>query len=341
MKKAFTLAEVLITLSIIGIVAMIVLPSIIGDFSEKAMETRKKALISRITLAITNMDNLNGYGNFSTQTNSETGEETVEKDTVAEDFVLKGFAKYFKVGTFCPYDETKQLTDCGISTSYLTIDGKSKPLPRTFGEYVLSANAEGQMITGAENRYASKGAFLKESRPVAFITANGDSVAVYYNPYCGEKQEATSTDYGLNHTNSVCVNFLYDINGLKGPNQFGKDLGMITAFSRTNPIVAGAIPLIEGTEWLGKKERGKILISSNEENATSFCNNVNGKIPTMDELLSFVVNGYYSGVTTGGAWWSSTYFDGKFAYIQFFSNPPQISEARLVRNGFVCIKKVN
>ena len=41
----------------------------------------------------------------------------------------------------------------------------------------------------------------------------------------------------------MCVNFIYDLNGNKGPNTFGKDIGVITAFHPVDPIVVAPMPL--------------------------------------------------------------------------------------------------
>ena len=42
MKKAFTLAEVLITLGIIGVVAVLTVPNIISNYQEKVLDTKIK-----------------------------------------------------------------------------------------------------------------------------------------------------------------------------------------------------------------------------------------------------------------------------------------------------------
>ena len=48
MKKGFTLAEVLITLAIIGIVAALTIPIVVHDYQNKQLETRKKKFESNI-----------------------------------------------------------------------------------------------------------------------------------------------------------------------------------------------------------------------------------------------------------------------------------------------------
>ena len=54
MKKGFTLAEVLITLGIIGIVASMTLPSIINDYRDKETVTEVRKTYSDIYNAINN-----------------------------------------------------------------------------------------------------------------------------------------------------------------------------------------------------------------------------------------------------------------------------------------------
>lgn len=51
-KKAFTLAEVLITLGIIGVVAALTIPSIISHYNKVVMSARNKKFVSSINQAI-------------------------------------------------------------------------------------------------------------------------------------------------------------------------------------------------------------------------------------------------------------------------------------------------
>lgn len=45
-KKAFTLAEVLITLGIIGVVAAMTLPTLVGEYQKKQCDTAKEILLN-------------------------------------------------------------------------------------------------------------------------------------------------------------------------------------------------------------------------------------------------------------------------------------------------------
>ena len=81
-RVAFTLAEVLITLGIIGVVAALTLPSIINNIKHKELETGFKKAYSTFSQGIINMKRENGEGlakyyayyNPDTQTNPNAGE---------------------------------------------------------------------------------------------------------------------------------------------------------------------------------------------------------------------------------------------------------------------------
>ena len=62
-KCAFTLAEVLITLGIIGIVAAIIMPTVVSNYRKQIIETRLKKFYSTFNNAITMAEN--DYGNIS------------------------------------------------------------------------------------------------------------------------------------------------------------------------------------------------------------------------------------------------------------------------------------
>ena len=63
-RFAFTMAEILLSLTIIGVVAAITLPSLMGNINERTWNTQRKALHARMSQAIAMMPQLNGYGNF-------------------------------------------------------------------------------------------------------------------------------------------------------------------------------------------------------------------------------------------------------------------------------------
>ena len=116
--------------------------------------------------------------------------------TNTEDLVKNYLSKKLKIVKTCP---PTKLTECGVPTKIKKIGG----------ETVIS------MPTNSNTSYG-------------FLMANGYSVNLFYNPNCivlGNLEK--DVDY-TNIRNSVCINAIYDMNGLKNPNQIGKDIGFVT-----------------------------------------------------------------------------------------------------------------
>ena len=163
--KAFTLAEALITLGIIGVVAAITIPSIIQKTKDKETVTAVKKAYTMFSQALLRAIGDNGdvsgwdFGTYNTS-----------------DGALK-VENYFK-----PYLNIAQ--DCGISggcfpNKYFQISGIEDGVGDTF-------NSASSVFATAK-------------------LADGSLVAVW---------SGGSSNYGF---------IIVDINGLKGPNTYGKD----------------------------------------------------------------------------------------------------------------------
>ena len=59
MMRGFTMAEILLSLTIIGVVAAITLPSLTGNINERTWNTQRKALYARFSQAIALLPALN------------------------------------------------------------------------------------------------------------------------------------------------------------------------------------------------------------------------------------------------------------------------------------------
>ncbi len=99
-KLAFTLAEVLITLGIIGIVAAMTIPAVIGHYKAKVFETQLKKAYS--TLQSVNMQlisrEISPYNDYDTSVN---GYEILDKQT-------KDFASLIKGAELCDSSKVKK-----------------------------------------------------------------------------------------------------------------------------------------------------------------------------------------------------------------------------------------
>ncbi len=323
MKKTrgFTLAEVLITLAIIGIVAAITLPSLLVNVNEKAWDAQRKALHARMAQAIGQMNTLGGYGTF------ETNEEgTATEDTAAESFILDALSKVYKINNVCGPDK---LSSCGIPSKVATLDAVSEISFPTKMSELNSQLLNGLHVDG------EKGSVV-DTKAAAFETVNGESIAVYYNPMC-------SSSVSINHypQNNMCVNFLYDLNGKEGPNEIGKDIGFMTALYNKNPVVVAPVPY--------DKDYASTVphYSENKEtiDAPTACKNMaeNLRLPDKDELTSLFVNAPLINLSESKSrYWSSTTVssgNSGMAWYQAFVNGDRgkrpRSELYLVR----CVKK--
>jgi len=112
-NKAFTLAEVLITLAIIGVVAAITIPSIVANHQKRTLETQF-AKVYRNIQHIMQLAQAE-YGDFSNWEwkDSYTNEEM-------DNFVKKYFIPYMNVLKFCPANNS--INGC-INDEYKFLNG--------------------------------------------------------------------------------------------------------------------------------------------------------------------------------------------------------------------------
>ena len=212
---AFTMAEILLSLTIIGVVAAITLPSLTGNINERTWNTQRKALYARFSQAIALMPSLNGYGTLT-----EGDSSTSAVDTAAETFVTAGLSKVLKINNIC---DSEHLADCGIPSKITAVNGSipysaySQGLPETlYGYNSMFGNFSFNYVGNGGTAFSGNvSARAFDSKVAAFETANGESIAVYYNPQCQSNMNETSAFYAQT---KICANFVYDLNGSKGPN---------------------------------------------------------------------------------------------------------------------------
>lgn len=106
-KKAFTLAEVLITLGIIGVVAALTMPMLIGHFEKTTTATKLKKFYSVMAQA-------------TDKAMSENGDwSTWDYSLSAKDFFNKYYASNLKVvKTMCKFSNNRDFRECGNNSSF-------------------------------------------------------------------------------------------------------------------------------------------------------------------------------------------------------------------------------
>ncbi|MCM1010691.1 MAG: type II secretion system GspH family protein, partial [Fusobacterium sp.] len=257
--SGFTMAEILLSLTIIGVVAAITLPSLTGNINERTWNTQRKALYARFSQAIALMPALNGYGTLI-----EDGSSTSAVDTAAETFVTSGISKVLKINNIC---DNGHLSDCGLASNITILNGDKISFPLTVGDL------------NDKNLLANNSAYSQlNTKAAAFETQNGESIAVYYNPTC---VPAMGEAYEIPVASKVCANFVYDLNGNKGPNTFGKDIGIITVLYPTDGVVVAPQPYSHDAN-----------VTVSEVGVSKICSSIDSdyRMPTIEELAALSFN---------------------------------------------------
>jgi prepilin-type N-terminal cleavage/methylation domain-containing protein len=260
MRKGFTLAEVLITLGIIGVVAALVMPALIADYKDKVYDTARKKVWSTVGQAVRVITVNGGIGDAAD----------------AQDFVENHLREQIKILKTC---DNNNLRDCGIETdtnAIKTLAGTSTTMPTKLHDLA-------QEISRGETTRTNTTSY-------GFVMANGYSVNLFYNPKCMPDSE--SDHYAQDR---VCVNAVYDMNGLAGPNQAGKDIGFVTVIYPDESSVAYAPNVVGDAKY------------SHFDTAPKACTDQNPDytLPNRDELLAMYMNMYLLGMTNGSYWPSS------------------------------------
>ena len=142
-QKAFTLAEVLITLAIIGVVAAITIPSLVKNYNEKAWATAQDVFTKRLEVATRQMNT----------------EEKLAGYSSTMDFVNE-LKKYIKITRVC---DNKNITKC-------------------FNKEVIWNEGEDPIDMSTIKNAASLGQDDWDTDTVAVQFANGVNAIIAYNP---------------------------------------------------------------------------------------------------------------------------------------------------------------
>ena len=328
--KAFTMAEILLSLTIIGVVAAITLPSLIGNINERTWNTQKKALHARMAQALALMPQLNGYGTFVASTTSNAG-----SDNTAQTFITEGLSKVLKITNVCTYDK---LEDCGVASNYTTLAGSAKTVATdllTFNPLFSNTYTNNVEVNSASFNYNTKA--------TAFETQNGESIILYYNPYCQDNKDVpipVSTSLYWDHSQQyMCANFVVDLNGAKGPNKVGQDISFITAIYPNNPdVVAPDFLPAHGNDSNTYKYDD---LNPNTVTATTICKNMGAeyRLPTLTEAMAMMYNRDLLGLSSSLNFWSGSAVGTSHAWPIGMSNGSRSIELRSQTKAVRCVKR--
>ena len=183
--KAFTLAEVLVTLAIIGVVAALTIPTLIQSYDERQAVSKVKKYTSVLNSAVKMyavenncIGNLAACGAFVTPTSTGTGYQ----------MVWNALKPYLNVVKDCNNDTSQGCWAPGVT--YKLINGKDHEAidDRTYGKGIL---ADGVSI---------------------YVTDGGGNCS---------HDRSIKNEGPLFH---ACGGIVIDINGHKSPNKYGRDV---------------------------------------------------------------------------------------------------------------------
>ena len=309
-RVAFTLAEVLITLGVIGVVAALTMPTLLKNIAERSNSEAQANLAQKITKS---MDLMRADGGLERTYNS------------TDEFVDE-FSKYIKISTRCDADH---IADCWPTKTVTTTDGET---------YDVSKAKTGKNLNLKDNK----------SNNVGIILADGATLILTYNPNAGiigdgDTVTPSFADLPIGfgrtkkfaYTTSVTdpIDFVMDVNGFKGPNsearngkqydirsfkvaKFSKGgcpgvqidgIGCVYLLPSFSPIKAGSE---EMDKWDPKWNKSRYASYDNYwAGAKKACDDIGMSLPDKSKLQSLSKQSWKDpslGLPRGGWFWSSS-----------------------------------
>ena len=340
-RIAFTLAEVLITLGVIGVVAALTMPTLLKNIAERSNSEAQANLAQKITKS---MDLMRADGGLERTYNS------------TDEFVDE-FSKYIKISTRCDADH---IADCWPTKTVTTTDGET---------YDVSKAKTGKNLNLKDNK----------SNNVGIILADGATLILTYNPNAGiigdgDTVTPSFADLPIGfgrtkkfaYTTSVTdpIDFVMDVNGFKGPNSearngkqydirsfkvakfskgcAGNDIsgvGCVYQLPSFSPIKAGSD---EMDKWDPNWNKTSYASYDNYwAGAKKACDDIGMSLPDKSKLQSLYQAGQKDsslGLPTSGWFWSSSEAYANYASsVNFFNGDTYDDDKRYNYNRVLCV----
>ena len=270
-KKGFTLAETLITLGIIGVVAAITIPTWHANVQERVRREQLRTIKFKFTQAT---DSMKTQGLLP---------ETTSDATATNTFVTE-LSKHLKLAKVC---DNNHLNECWPTETINMSDGTTKRAKDLKTGESISALALGS----------------KSTTTMGIITADGTPMILVYSPKCTpleqEKTYTWSTVDNKPETNATtnCVSAIMDINGHKRPNKIGQDvrtLNSLFGYVKAGPSVHGTLSQSDckklknklGINECAKNSRGNEINNDYWGGAVKYCHDRGLHLPSEQTLAT-------------------------------------------------------
>jgi len=196
-KKTFTLAEVLITLGVVGVVAALTIPTLVTTINDKVSARQIEVAQKRLA------ESLRLYNTQEGAFNGKTYESTY-------DFLNNGLSKYFKMTSICDADH---IGDCWPTGTINYEDD----------DHNIQAISASKLNTPERLKLDNDGYYA----PASFISGAGIPYIIVLKKGCIIDPDSHAEDADI----WACIDGLWDYQGTRQPNTLGKDVKPINMAS--------------------------------------------------------------------------------------------------------------
>ncbi|MCR4880838.1 MAG: type II secretion system GspH family protein [bacterium] len=252
----FTLAETLITLLVIGVVAALTIPALNQQISEYTLNKQKTVFEKKFAEGLRQM---------------RVDEKLAEKYATTEDFINE-MKKYFKISTVCNKEDLDNCFTSSFSANAI-LNGKE-----TASKTFITSNIKTAKNIVENSSY--------DSDVMGIIFSDGVKMLLTNDPDCaGVESGDTQGDL------YSCFGFIADVNGAKSPNANGKDivsnLPLIKNFGLNFEIIDNKVykaNACDSENICFRPVKGPSYNSDYWLGAQEFCAKKGGHLPSASEL---------------------------------------------------------
>ncbi|MEE3417279.1 MAG: hypothetical protein VZR53_18220 [Prevotella sp.] len=292
-KVAFTLAEVLITLGIIGVVAAITLPALIDSVTERKNSERHANIVYKVTQA---MDIMKAHGELSGR--YETTEAFVDE-----------LQKYLKISKRC---DSNHIADCWPTDKVIDAEGN---------EFEVSKAKTGKNLS-----------LNSTTNNVGLILGDGAPIILNYNPD-GVKVDETDAltavkkslpvgggrtkEFVFTSNSTGSIDFVTDVNGSAAPNSETRD----NKYNDIRNLFAATFS--KGCAGEDVSGIGCVVDTGQQlvwQDAKDKCTSLGMTLPDKGTLKNIASKGQSNPNLPSGWLWSSSETDAYYAWVVYFAS---------------------
>ena len=198
-KFAFTLAETLVVMGIIGVVAALTIPNLNQSTGDREKVAKVKKIYQNLTDAFDRAQAV--YGSYGTWFTQDTTDDAMHKR------LAERMTEFMKISK-----------SCGTTPE------------NCFANKVTFLGELADVSEGLWSTSTGKGSYN-------YILADGTSISIGTAGLPSERLDNSLCTLSYFHGYDYCASIVVDIDGIKGPSEYGKDIFMFTIYEVDNQYV--------------------------------------------------------------------------------------------------------